>query len=334
MTIIISLLLFGLLIGIHEFGHLIAAKINKINVIEFSIGMGPKIFSFKKGETLYSLRLLPIGGFCNMEGEDEETGSENAFSSKSPLRRISVLAAGAIMNLVLGFIALLIISLSNPTCTTTYIEKVNIESPAYQQGLRAGDKVLKLDNKKVKTYNDILYFMTENKGETISVTVSRNGSIQNLNIKPYYEGNRYYIGITPEIHKNTPLKSLVSAFYNEVFISKLIIKSLWQMLTGEIMLSEASGPVGVVKEIGTAAQAGFLNVIYILAIITINLGLFNLLPIPALDGGRIVFSLFELVTRKKVSVKTEAIIHTVGLALLMLVMVFVTFNDIVKLFAR
>ncbi len=332
LTVIISLLLFGLLIGVHEFGHLIAAKFNKINVIEFSIGMGPKIFSFEKGGTLYSLRLFPIGGFCNMEGENEEIDTKGSFSTKSPLRKISVLASGALMNLLLGFIALLIITVPLSEVTSTYIDQVNTSAPAYHQGLESGDKIIRLNNKVVRTFNDISYFMSENNGEAVDVSVLRNGKELTFNVKPFSNEGKYYIGITAKVIKNNLWQSIKLSFYNEIFISKLIIKSLWQLITGGISLSEASGPVGVVKEIGAAAQSGFSNVMYILAIITINLGLFNLLPIPALDGGRILFAFIELVIRRKISLKIEATIHTLGLVLLMLVMVFVTFNDVLKLF--
>ena len=333
-TLLIALLLFGLMIGIHEFGHLIAAKLNKVNVLEFSIGMGPKLFSFNKNGTNYSLRLLPIGGYCNMEGENEESENDGSFSSKSPLRKISILSAGAIMNLLLGFVALFVITLSSQNITSTYVGKLNESAPAYNQGIKENDKILKLNGDSIHTINDINLFMGENDGEDISVTVLRDNKDKlTFTITPFFDTDRYYIGFTPKVIENNFFESVRYSFYNGFFVSKVILKSLFQLITGGISLNEASGPVGVVKEIGVAAKGGFFNLVYILAIITINLGLFNLLPIPALDGGRIFFCLIELITRKKLSPKIESIIHSIGLCLLLLVMVFVTFNDVFKLFS-
>lgn len=331
LTIIASVIVFGLLIGVHEAGHLISAKLCKIKVHEFSIGMGMKIFSFNTKETKYSLRLLPIGGYCKMEGEDEESDSPDAFCNKTPIQKILVLVSGALMNIILGFLALCIIFCSNPTYTSTYVGEVLKDAPAITQGLKKDDKIIEVNNKNVNIIDDIFFHVGKNKGENIKLTVLRNNTKVELDITPFNDNGRYIIGYQPLI-KNTTFYSVVrNSFYESIYISKIVLLSLKDLFTGALSINQASGPVGIVKEIGSAAKLGILNLLFLLSVITINLGLFNLLPLPALDGGRVIFSLIELITHKKVSEKIEGIVHTVGFALLILIMLYVTFNDIAKI---
>ena len=327
-TIIASVLVFGLLIGVHEFGHLIAAKLCGIRVYEFAIGMGPKLFSFEKGGTKYALRLLPIGGFCNMN-EDLESDNLDAYCNKNPWQRMFVLASGAIMNLLLGFIVLCILLGMPKEIVTNRVGEVLQEAPAYTQGLEVNDEIVKINNVRTNIVDDIYLEMSYADGSNINLTVLRDGKKVDLTITPHKnENGNYIIGYRPLIEKNNFIKVIRNSFYYGIYISKAILVALKDMITGRVALNQMSGPVGIVKEIGNAAKMGFENLLNLIALITINLGLFNLLPFPALDGGRIVFVLYELITRKKVPISAEAVVHFIGLALLLLVMLIVTFSDL------
>lgn len=334
LTAVAAILVFGLLIGVHEAGHLIAAKLNKVEVTEFAIGMGPKIFSYQGKETLYSLRIIPIGGYCKLTGEDESVNSPVSFSEKKPLQRISILAAGAIMNLILGFVALAILFAPNEYISKPVVSEVLENAPALTQGLKPGDEIIKLNSTVVNIDSDISFFLYRNGGEDVSVTVKRGEEKVMLNITPLYDNGTYYIGYKPQRVENTFLNTVKYSFYFEIFISKMIILTIGDMFTGLVSLRETSGPVGIVNEIGKAAQVGLKNVIYLLALISINLGLFNLIPLPALDGGRIFFVLIELVFRKPIPQKYEALVHALGFCALLMLMVFVTFNDVFRLFGK
>ncbi len=331
LTAIAAIIVFGLLIGVHEAGHLIAAKLNKVEVTEFAIGMGPKLFSFQGKETLYSLRLIPIGGYCKLTGEDESVDSPVSFSAKKPLQRISILAAGAIMNLILGFIALVILFAPNENIATTNVGSVLENAPAYNQGLKAGDEIIKLNSTNINIDSDISFFLYRNGGKDVDVTVKRGNEKIVLNITPHSDNGNYYIGYTPVIVKNNVWETLKYAYNFEIFTSKVVVLTIGDMFTGAVSVKDTSGPVGIVSEIGKAAQNGFKNVLYLLALISVNLGLFNLLPLPALDGGRILFVLIEFIFRKPVPQKYEAIVHAIGFLALLVLMVFVTFNDVFRL---
>ena len=327
-TILASILVFGLLIGVHEFGHLIAAKLCGIRVYEFAIGMGPKLFSFEKGGTKYGLRLFPIGGFCNMN-EDIESDEEDSFGNKNPFQRMFVLASGAIMNLLLGFLALCILLGMPKEIVTNRVGEVLPEAPAYTQGLEVGDEIVKINKTTTNIVDDIYMEMSYSDGSNINLVVKRNGEKINLTITPYKnEEGKYIIGYRPAVEKNTFGKVVRNSFYYSIYISKAVLVSLKDMITGRVALNQMSGPVGIVKEIGNAAKKGFENLLNLIALITINLGLFNLLPFPALDGGRIVFVLYELITRKKVPINAEAVVHFIGLILLLVLMFIVTFSDL------
>jgi len=296
--------------------------------------MGPKIFSYQGKETLYSLRIIPIGGYCKLTGEDESVNSPVSFSEKKPLQRISILAAGAIMNLILGFVALAILFAPNEYISKPVVSEVLENAPALTQGLKPGDEIIKLNSTVVNIDSDISFFLYRNGGEDVSVTVKRGEEKVMLNITPLYDNGTYYIGYKPQRVENTFLNTVKYSFYFEIFISKMIILTIGDMFTGLVSLRETSGPVGIVNEIGKAAQVGLKNVIYLLALISINLGLFNLIPLPALDGGRIFFVLIELVFRKPIPQKYEALVHALGFCALLMLMVFVTFNDVFRLFGK
>ncbi len=332
LTALVSVIVFGILIGVHEAGHLIAAKLNNIKVHEFAIGMGPKIVSFSTKETKYSLRLLPIGGYCKIEGEDEESTDERALCNKAPWQKFIVIVSGALMNLVLAFVALLILLGAGKEIYIPKVGSVIPDTSAYEQGLMKGDEIVKLNNTNINIQSDITFFMSRNGEKPIEMTVKRNNELIKLNVTPYTDDGVSYIGFYPEIVKNNLYHTVTQAFYTEIFVAKVVIVSLLELFTGGVSFSEASGPVGIVSEIGKAARMGIYNIIYLLALISVNLGLFNLLPFPALDGGRAVFCIYEMITKKKVSATVESYVHAIGFLILIGLMIYVTFNDVFKLF--
>ncbi len=360
LTAVSALIVFGVLIGIHEAGHLIAAKAVGVTVFEFAIGMGPKLFSFTKGGTKYSLRLFPIGGYCRMDGEDERSENEGALCNKSVLQRLLVIAAGAIMNILLGFVIYVFCtSLYSDAVTTNRIGSVIPDSPAFAAELEAGDKIIKINGNRVYNSQDVnLEMMKAGYGNGFSVTVKRNGGkltktvVPSLYIKEYEEDGevlggyfadentpseikerygRYLMGFTFATEQKTVLTVLKSAALSCGSTVKIVLYSLRMLVTGQVGLNDVSGPVGIVGEIGNSARAGLLSLLSLTSMITINLGVFNLLPVPALDGGRIFFLLVELVRRKPIPPEREGLVHFIGLAALMIFMLVVTANDVFKL---
>ncbi len=333
MTILIALIVFGVMIGVHEAGHLVAAKASGILVHEFAIGMGPKLLSWQGKETKYSLRLLPIGGFCNLEGENGDSTDERAFCNAKNWQKLWVLASGAIMNLVLGFVVLLCFYGGQDKVAEPVVHEVLENTPAYSANLQPGDRVVKMNSTKINIYPDLKFFFLKNGSKPFDLTVERDGKeIVIQNFKPYESEGQAYLGFTAAAPDNTFLTTVKNSFYMEFFMGKIVLDGLWQLISGGASIEDASGPVGIVNEVGKAAKSGFTDLLYIVALITINLGLFNLLPIPALDGGRILFVLISMIIRRKVPENIEAGFHATGMFLLLLLMLIVTFNDVGRIF--
>lgn len=340
LTIISAIIIFAVLIFVHELGHFIAAKLSNIKVHEFAIGMGPKIFSFSKGETKYSLRLLPIGGYCALEGEDSGSDDPRAFSNKSPFKRLIVLAAGAFMNILLGFVLLNIITGTMPQIRTTQITQIEEGSPAYIAGLQAGDIITKIDSHKTPTNKVLWWELSELDGSEKKFTVNRNGEKISLDIAPKLQENRYVFGITLEdTVENNFFLTIKESFHDTFFYSRVVVETLLDLLRGKMGLDQMSGPIGIVSQIGgaveTATQTGYigiLNLLLLAVLLTVNLGVFNLLPLPALDGGRILFVLIEIIRRKPLPPEKEGLVHTIGLIALLLFSLFVAYMDILKFF--
>lgn len=341
--IIVAILFFGLIIGIHELGHFVSAKNFKVKVNEFSLGMGPAIFKKRKGETLYALRCLPIGGFVSMEGEDEDSDDENAFSKKSWWKKFIIVAAGAIMNLILGFIFVVILTSMDNLIGTTQIHSFYESATSVNYGIQAGDIIEEINGTKIFSNRDISYCMARDEDGIYDFTVKRNGeTVEVPNVvferKTDADGNStiIYDFIIVGVEK-TPLNVLTTSVKDTFSIARLVWLSLFDLVTGHYGLNDLSGPVGTVSIIANATSeavssgVGFDVIVYIMALISINVGVFNLLPIPALDGGRLFFILIEAIRRKPIPAKYEGIIHAVGLALLLLLMVVITFNDIKNL---
>ena len=331
-TIIIVLLIFGLLVIVHEFGHFSVAKLIGVKVEEFAVGMGPKIAGFQKGETLYTLRVLPLGGFCSMLGEDQESDDKRSLNNKSKLGRAAVFAAGSIMNIILA-IVLLSITLYFIGTPTTTIAKVEKGYPAYQAGIRSGDKIISMNDKKIENYDEIQKMITNSKNESLKITIQRKDQIKNTAISPKYDEklNRYRIGISPSYQRSI-IGAVISSFEQSIFLTKSILKILGQLLAGKGNLDSLTGPVGVIAIVNETAKVGILPVVLLAAQISLNLGIFNLLPIPALDGSRLMFLMIEVLRGKPLPPEKEGVFHFMGLMVLMVFAIFVAYRDVIRFF--
>jgi regulator of sigma E protease len=332
-TAISAIIVFLLLILVHEFGHFLSAKAADIKVLEFAIGMGPTIFKKQRGETVYSIRALPIGGFCKMEGEDEDSQDERAFGNKGIWQRFFVLVAGAFMNILTGFIIFVVLMNTQQQVYVPIVNTVIEGSPAEQAGLMPGDKITSINGTIIHIQNDFAFEMSRYTGGEIAVGYIRGGTKGIASLTPMKdEDGRFLIGITNSVKDLFFTSRITNSYYMTLFTSKVVIISLGDLITGRYSFKEMSGPVGIVQHIGEAAKTGILDLLSLTALITINLGVFNLLPVPALDGGRLLFLLVEAVRRKKLPPEKEGLVHFVGFALLILLMILATTNDIGKIF--
>lgn len=332
LNILSFILVFCILVLFHEFGHFAAAKLNGIYVHEFSIGMGPKLFEKQGKETLYTIRAFPIGGFVNMEGEDEKSESPRSFSGKSPLRRLSVLIAGPMMNFILATILLftIFISIGSPT---NIMGEITPDSPAYNAGIELNDEIISINGITITTWDEIISNISKaDTRKALDIEVKKqNGQTKVLSVKPMIEeeSGRAIIGIR-YLPKKEIGKSVTVAVTNVVNISKEIVTFLVSMPFKGVGAGDVVGPVGMYKMIGSAAQSGIFDLLSLGALISINLGIFNLLPFPALDGGRIVFILIEMIRRKPLNEEIEGKIHFIGFAILISLMVFLVFKDVLR----
>ncbi len=346
MKIVWSLLIFSVVVIIHELGHFLLAKKNGICVTQFSIGMGPRIVHFKKGETEYCIKLLPFGGSCMMLGEDGMTTEEDydksrSFQEKSVWARISVIAAGPIFNFILAFIfSIILIACMGYDAPT--IGEVLDGYPMQEAGLQAGDRIVKLNNESVKVYREVSLFMQLNGGEEIQLTYERNGEKNTVTITPKYdeEAGYYLMGMRPNDRvKGNAITTLKYSVYEVRWWIKYVFKSISMLITGQVKATELQGPVGIVSVISDtyeqSSQYGtftvVMNMLYFAILLTANLGVMNLIPFPALDGGRLVFLIIEAIRGKKIPPEKEGMVHFVGIVLLMALMVFVMINDIKRI---
>ena len=339
--VLVAILFFGLLIFFHELGHFTFAKLFKVQVNEFAMGVGPTLFKFKKGETKYALRLFPIGGFVSMEGEDEESENERAFCNKPAWQRFIIIAAGGVVNLIMGAIIVAVMLSQANLIGLPEIHSFE-ENSVSSQYLQAGDEIKKINGKRVYSEYDLSFLMARDKDGIIDFTVEREGEKVELNGVPFQtiknqDGTITIIydfiirGVEPgflSVTKNAVLES--------VSIGRIVWISLLDLVTGQYGLSDLSGPIGTVSYIADAAQIATQQTDYtylfmLMAMIAINIGLFNLLPLPALDGGRLFFLAIEFVFRKPVPAKYEGWVHAVGMVLLLLLMAVISLSDILRL---
>lgn len=328
-TIIYAILMFCVLIFVHELGHFIAAKSFGIRVNKFALGMGPVLLKKQKGDTEYSLRLFPIGGFCAMEGEDEESDDERAFNNKKAWQKIIVVCAGSLMNLILAIVLMIIVMFYIGSATTT-LDKVVADSPAMAAGLQSGDQIVALDGKSVDKWSEITDILTSSKEKTVIVTVDRDG--QELNLESGFtksDDGRQTIGIVPTLERN-PATAVGDGFTATYNMGKMMLNVIRQLFTGEVSVKELSGPVGIVYMTGETVKTGLVNFIYFMALLSLNLAIINMLPLPALDGGRLLFIIARKITGKAITDNMEGKIHFIGIMLLFGLMIYVTWNDIIR----
>ena len=367
MNIIIALVMFGILVAIHEFGHFAVAKLSGIKVNKFAIGMGPVIFKFTKGETEYYLRLFPVGGYCAMEGEDESSDDSRAFRNKPVKNRIGVVIAGPVMNLILGFVlSFVTVGFFSDIIKTNTVREFYPNAMSEQTGLMAGDEIISMDGTRIFTTSDISYKFTNSKDGVFDLVVKRDGKKIKLNDVKFYREYYYYIeGPTDEIpyehyvtfdtreeytgdeklevaetnvdfkvfkeEKKTFINMVSYAVRDSLSTARLIWMSFIDLIRGKYGLNDLSGPVGIVTAIGTVRTYGMESLMNLIVMITINLGIFNLLPLPALDGGRLVFLIIEGIRKKPVPPEKEGMVHLIGMACFIILMGVITVSDILKL---
>ncbi|WP_461204585.1 RIP metalloprotease RseP [Clostridium sp. DL1XJH146] len=330
--IVVAILFLGVLVIAHEFGHFIVARMNGVLVEEFAIGMGPKIFGIQGKETLFSLRAFPIGGYAKMLGEEEESQNSRAFSQKSSLRKLSIIIAGPLMNYLVAILFFAIV-----TSATGYVEpkisEIVPNSAAAEYGLRVGDEILSLDDKKISSWDDFIVYLNIANGEEINLKVNRDGENLNISLKPKFNAdtNTYQVGIASTIVEDVSLfKSIEQGFIRTNSTIKQTFLSLKMIFTGNVSKDDIGGPISIIRISGAAAQAGFINLLYIGAFISVQFAVFNVLPIPALDGAWIFLLIFQIITRKEIDQKYVAVLNTIGFSILMLLMLLITIKDIIN----
>ncbi len=348
--VIIGIIIFGVLIAVHEFGHFAAAKSLGVQVNEFSIGMGPQVWSHQGKETLYSLRCLPIGGYCAMEGEDEATANPRSFAGQKAWKRLIILLAGALMNFIFGVLILICLYAGATAFYAPVIDGFMDGFPLQgEEGLLPGDRIVSIDGHRILVYTDVSIYFSRSNGETMDLVIERNGEKLLLDDFPLHLDTYEYEGETAQRYgllfsavPAGPGDRVREALFMSVDFLRLTKMGLGDLFTGGAGLQDLSGPVGVVQVIGevgsqsATARDAWMNILFITALIAANLAFMNLLPIPALDGGRILFLIIDLIimliARRRIDPKYEAYIHYVGMVCLLGLMVIVTFSDVWKLF--
>ena len=344
MTLIYFILILGITIMIHEFGHYLMAKKAGVYVYEFSIGMGPRLLKWKRknDETEYSLRILPIGGYVQLAGEegtpDKKIPKGTRLQDKNTIQNILIMGAGVFNNFILALVLLFIVGLfvgyTNPK---PIISTVKEDTSAYLAGLEVGDKIVKINNHKINNVDKLLLELSTVKDENITVQVLRNDEIKevNLNLTKVEENGSvsFKMGFTLD---DTTTKGFVPAIkyaFTKFFsLVEQMVFILIYLFSGRLSVNNLSGPVGIYVLVGNVAKQGLLNLVYLMAYLSLNVGIINILPFPAFDGGRIFLLLIEKISGKKIPEKVENAINTVGFILLMILMLYVTFNDILHLF--
>ena len=342
MGIILAILVFGTIVFVHELGHFLLAKANGIRVDEFSIGMGPRLLSKVKGETRYSLKLFPIGGSCMMGEDDVDDMSEGSFNSKSVWARMAVVVAGAAFNFILAFVFAVIIEgyagYDEPVISGT-VEGYSAEA----EGMQAGDRIVKMNGKKIHLWREVTYYNMFHQGETVDLLYERGGEKYEVTIVPKQdEDGNYLMGVTsPAQYKKANVFTAIQyGVYEVKFWISTTLESLKMLITGSVGVDQFSGPVGIVDVVDDTYQQSkeygavvvLMQMLNIGILLSANLGVMNLLPLPALDGGRLVFLVIEAIRGKRVAPDKEGMVHFVGMMLLFALMIFVLFNDLNRIF--
>ena len=368
-TIVLFLIIFGVVVISHEFGHFLIGRRNGIRVVEFAVGMGPTLFSFKKGGVKYSLKLLPIGGACMFDGEDgvaagdvsgaeDSSVSENgsvseegagvrgeglAFTEAGVWKRIATVFAGPFFNFLLAFVVALVLT-AFAGADLPVVGQLSEDSAAQEAGLMPGDVITQINHEKIHFYREIMVISAMNQGETLDIHSTRDGQKGVARVTPRYDNNdgRYYIGIMGggEYLDCNPLQVFQYGLYEVEYYAKTTYKSLGMMIRGKVSKDDVSGPVGIAQFVGESydqaeknygTSSAVLTMLEIVVLLSVNLGILNLLPLPALDGGRLFFMFVEVVRGKPISPEKEGMVHFAGLVVFMVLMVFIMYNDIMKI---
>jgi len=328
----------GVLVFFHELGHFLAAKASGMLVQEFALGMGPTVFSFTKGETKYALRLLPIGGFLRVVGEENEEGKElipesKRYDKKPVLVRMAFVAGGSVFNFLLAALifSIMFVFVGVPS-TQPIIGSVTPEWPAAEAGLQTGDRIISINNVPVETWSDLQRVVSQNSAQPLPFVVNRGGVEQTIIVTPKHDdtNNRAMIGVSPQSIRYNIFRSLFMGVREMIWFTGEIISVLVGMLTGRTP-AEGAGPIGMVVMVGQVARTGIVNLLSFAAIISIQLGLFNLLPVPALDGSKLVFLALEGLRGRPIDPERENMVHFVGFVLLMALLILITYKDLQRL---
>ncbi|MFA5603605.1 MAG: RIP metalloprotease RseP [Bacilli bacterium] len=345
MTIIYFILVLGITVFIHELGHFIFAKKSGIYIYEFSIGMGPRLFKFERpnDETVYSIRLFPIGGYVSMSGEevevDENVPVEQRFQSKTWIQRFLTIIAGVTFNFLLAIVLLFIVGLAAGVPNNEpIIKSLDSEYPAYNTELQPGDKIIKVNNDKIRSVDRLLLELQLNSGKNITLEVidkNDNKKTVELSPKKVTEGEqevyRYGFSLNNEVTEGL-IPSIKYSFVKTGNLLEQMMVIIKSLVTGELKLDALAGPIGIYNIVGETARAGLINLIYLIAFLSINVGFINILPFPAFDGGRLLFLVIEKIKGRPINAKVENIIHNIGFALLLILMLIITYNDIIRIF--
>jgi regulator of sigma E protease len=325
-----AILAFSILVIVHELGHFILAKLNGVKVEEFSLGMGPKLFGFKGKETEYLIKALPIGGYVKMLGEEEKVSDVRSFSSKSPVQKLSIIAAGPIMNFILAIFIFAFIG-SIRGFAVPIVDTVDKDKPAYTSGIQSGDKIMSVNNKKIKSWDDFFTEVYMANGNRLNIKLQRNSEIKSVDVTPIKDPieNRYIVGIRPVLLERPGLiKSISYGFTQTNTIIGQTFGVLKTLFTGKASAGDIGGPITIIKVSTKAAEQGIIPLMAFAAYLSVQLAIFNIIPFPALDGGWIFMLLFEIITRKKIDDNKVGIINYIGFSILMALMVIVIIKDI------
>jgi regulator of sigma E protease len=341
----------GLLIVFHEFGHFLFAKLSGVGVLTFSVGFGPKIWVIKKGETEYALSAFPLGGYVKMVGEDpdEQVSAqdvEKSFAHKSLIKRVAIVAAGPVFNLLLAVVLLMLVfTFYGVPVMSTLVSGVEKGSPAELAGIQKGDRIVAIDNVPVNQWDELSTKIKSSGGKPLNVQLRRGEEIINITVRPMQKEGRtifgerkddWIIGIGSQvtIEKGNPGLAVIRAFYQTYEYSRITLLAFYKMILGDVSPRNIGGPILIAQMAGEQAQEGLGSFLAFLAVLSINLGILNLLPVPVLDGGHLLFFFIEAVIRKPVSVKYREMAQQVGICLLALLMVYAFYNDIVRFFEK
>ncbi|MBQ6457115.1 MAG: RIP metalloprotease RseP [Mogibacterium sp.] len=332
-TAILFVVMLLVLIIPHEWGHLIVAKLCGVRVNEFSVGMGPLLFKKQKGETQYSVRLLPLGGYCSLEGEEEAVDDPRSYSSKTPLQKIAILLAGVTMNIIIAILAMTLAYAISGIPSNT-LSAVTPDSPAAEAGLQAGDTIIEIDGIKIRDWNSVVTAVDGyHEGDKMEIVYRRDGKTQEVFLTPDYdeENQRYMVGVVAGTTRN-PLMCIKSGFTSTWEMNRMMLMTFQSMIRKGVKSDDVAGPVGLVRVVGQASSYGIASYLMLLALVSLNLAIFNIIPIPGLDGGKIFFILLKLISGGRITDDMEYKATVAGMALLLALFVLVTYNDIMNIF--